>query len=468
LFIAFNNTIYSYKGMFTSIATISSAAKRRGHEVELLVIKHQWATQDDVLRKVRAVNPDLVGFSIMSCDYRYACRLATAVKAHTTAKTIFGGIHVTLHPEEVLAQGCVDFACVGEGEYPTVELLDRIEAGEEGDGIDNIWRMHQGRVVKTPLRALNDLDELPAPDVELFYKKGTAINYVTLMSVGCPYNCSHCYNHVLKQKYKGLGRYVRIKSVPRVIEEMARAKSDYRVKAVIFLDDLPTHNRSWVRGFCREYGERIGVPFWTFARVEHVDDELLGLLRDAGCSRVRLGIETVDEEVREGVLQKHAEDEEIAKKARMIKDYGLDLEVLVMIGMPGEDERSLRATYEFIRQIGPDYVRVSTATPYEGTRLWKICEERNLQPSGDVPMTFNSPDTCIGYPAAHRRLIRKYFKKIYNLNTPKKYKVLGRARILQWIYRWSKLVISDYDLERLYFKAQDIPKHIVQWKLKTG
>lgn len=453
LFVVFNHTkIYTHTGTFLTVATISSLVKQHGHETHLVVVNAGDHGPKKVRDLVAHLRPDVVGFSVMSGDYPRAVKIARDLKRHVGVKVIFGGIHVIIDPEEVLAERAVDYICVGEGEHPTLELLDHIDRGEPLTEIDNIWYFDRdaGRIVRNPLRPLNDLDSLPPPDASLFYHRFEQKTYFTMASVGCPHNCSYCFNHLVKQRYKGLGKLVRRKSVGKVIDEIASVTLEYPIDRVFFLDDTFALDRRWVLDFCREYARRVELPFFAMTHVNTIDEEVATALHRAGCGRLWFGIETGNEVIRREVLRRRTSNLEMASKISTVRKAGIEAAGFFMIGLPGEDKSTLNETYNLAKDLHLDCLRVQMTMPYKRTQLWEICRERGLLKEDSVAGTTHTPRSNLAFPKEHLRLLRKYYHKLYGLNTYRKYEFLKRHRTLIPAYELAKLFVSDVHIERAY------------------
>jgi len=57
--------------------------------------------------------PDLAAFSVLTTNYEWACKLSRKVRDALGIPVVWGGIHVTSLPEEVLKNEFVDYAIVG-------------------------------------------------------------------------------------------------------------------------------------------------------------------------------------------------------------------------------------------------------------------------------------------------------------------------------------------------------------------
>ena len=104
--------------------------------------------RSDVLR----IKPDLIGFSVLTNQYKYAVEIAQDIKRYLDVPIIFGGIHPTMDPEGTLAEQCVDYLCIGEGEEAFLELIEK----GSPKGIGRLPK-ENGRMVMEPLRPYGDL-----------------------------------------------------------------------------------------------------------------------------------------------------------------------------------------------------------------------------------------------------------------------------------------------------------------------
>jgi anaerobic magnesium-protoporphyrin IX monomethyl ester cyclase len=221
-------------GFNYGIAFLSAVLKQRGHETALINLNEKLDLPLDpgrIRNEIEAFQPDLIGFSIVTNQYKGARDVARTIREHVGVPMVAGGVHVTMDPQAVLADGLFDYACVGEGEGALAELADALEKGEPTDNIPNIWKCSGGEVVANPVRPFEDLADLPMKDYELFdFQKliDAKDGWVGLMtSRGCIFRCSYCFNHRMVETYKretGLStselRYTRHHPVDHVISEI--------------------------------------------------------------------------------------------------------------------------------------------------------------------------------------------------------------------------------------------------------
>ncbi|MEK7773556.1 MAG: cobalamin-dependent protein [Deltaproteobacteria bacterium] len=331
-----------------AIEILSSVLKKDGHRVSLAFdpglfddkqyldipfLKKAFSRKADVVEQIMKDPPDLLCFSVGTDNYQWACEIARAVKKELNVPVIFGGIHVTAVPDRVIRNDFVDMVCVGEGEHALSELVRGMEGGSLDTDIRNIWFKKDGVVIKNPVRPLiQDLDSIPYPDKDLFERHIPIRNgkYMMMTSRGCPYQCTYCYNNVLRRSvYGSEKKYVRQRSVDGVIGELKAMKEKYAFTNVAFMDDCFVTNRRWFGEFARRYKEEIDIPYSCMAYTGQIDSEMGALLKESGCNRMMFGIQTMDKKTREEVLKRSFETDDKIRRAIRVCDalsipYSLD------------------------------------------------------------------------------------------------------------------------------------------------
>lgn len=357
------------------LSLLSAIAKRQGHEVNLAysaaLFHDRWNLEipwlakyfddrDEVIKTIRATNPDVLVFSCLTATYQWMLGVAKQAKEiNPNVKTIFGGVHISAVPERVLKNPQVDFVVVGEGELAFPEILNRIETSNYNGAIDNTWyRDENGRVLKGLQRGFNqELDALPAFDKSLWEKNIiVGDRYFTMASRGCPYRCTFCFNNFfaeLPSDRKTRGKYVRLRSVEHMMEELLDAKARYRnMKYIDFQDDVFTTDKEWLREFLERYKNEIAIPFQCLTHPKYVDDDIARWMSEAGCTWVQMGVQSMDEDFKNKNLKRYERSDHIRSALGYFKKYGIKVKVDHMFGLPGEpieaQEKALSLYVEFI------------------------------------------------------------------------------------------------------------------------
>ena len=211
--------------------------------------------------------------------------------------------------------------CIGDGEEAMLKLVNNIENGESNLNIDNFWIKSNGMIFKNPLGKLTDsLDSYPMPDysleghhvlyeghihqmtselLKIFLERGTVstylkkIGYQTMTGRGCPHRCTYCVNDTIKSLYEGQG-YLRWRSVDHVIGELLWVKENMPYIGYIWISDDAFFARSLknLEKFCKEYKEKIGLPFSCLGSPLTITEKKMELLVDSGLIYIQLGLES--------------------------------------------------------------------------------------------------------------------------------------------------------------------------------
>jgi len=392
------------------IGSISAVLKKGGHSTRLLYL---WQCDDDRLdRCIREFQPDLVALSLTSGFFEFGCAVARQVKERHNLPVLFGGVHPTLCPEESIAADGVFAICIGEGEYPTLELCDALEAGRNPAKIANLWVRQNGRVHRNEIRPLiADLDSLPFPDRDIF-PVGELLKTLPeaefMGSRGCPYLCAYCVNHALIELYKGKGPYVRYRSVDNLLGEVAQVVARYpAIKFLGFHDDTFTLNAKWLGEFSEKYAARFPLKFWCNSTARMINGETVAMLKRAGCYEVRIGIESGNDHIRMDVLRKKVACDEIINAFRLLRGAGIDGYAFNMIGLPGETPAMIEDTIRLNRIVRPKEVFCSVFQPYPGTQLYKLCIEKGWY-TGQAVKSYFENEYALQQPAITARQVLYY------------------------------------------------------------
>ena len=349
-----------------------------------------------IVDKIISLEPDLIGFSVISDAYGWACRVAEQIKERLAVPVVFGGIHPTSVPEVVILEKNVDYVCVGEGEEAMAELAMRLAKKENTFLIKNIWAKKDGEIFKNSPRALiRNLDSLPFPGDIFFYQgygKLTTL-YALITSRGCLHGCSYCYNNVLRRIYKHEQEFVRRRSVDNVIKELENALArDKNIKHIAFLDNIFTYDLAWLKEFAEKYKQKIGLPFMCDATPSYVSDEVVNLLESAGCATVQLGLQTLSEVLSKDVLSRNQNRQQIISAIELFKASRICLIVHIIFNIPGQDEKELSDMARFFSRYSPDKISVFPLRYYPRTDIIEQAEQAGILNKENIKRIENSQD----------------------------------------------------------------------------
>ncbi|MDI6743183.1 MAG: radical SAM protein [Smithella sp.] len=330
---------------------------------------------------ILSYQPHIVGFSATTSSFPDAADLAQIIKKFAPRiLTVCGGVHVSALEGDLLRDyPSFDFLIAGEGEETMSELAED-RAPSEIQGL--IWRQEEEIITNESRPQIADLDLLPFPAYEklagfprdyhlpLFSYINTP-GATMITSRGCMYQCSYCDRSVFKKGF-------RYNSAAYIYEHMKYLREKFGVRHINIYDDLFTANRERIVGLCEKLkSQPLGINFNCAVRVGFTDDDLLKMLKEAGCLMVSLGIESADP----AMLARHKSGvslEEVRDAVQRIQKAGLRAKGLFMMGLPGETEASIRRTSDFIISLGLDDMNMAKFTPFPGAPLWKTIQEEGV------------------------------------------------------------------------------------------
>jgi len=418
--------LYAQVGFNYGIAFLSAMLKKRGHAISLLNINEKigYPLDLDRIRKdIENYNPGIIGFSAVTNQFQYVIEIAQMIKRHFTIPIVCGGIHATITPEEVLNSGYFDYLCVGEGEHALLELVEKLEKGENTSSIANIWLKQNSKIIKNKVRPFVNLNSLPPKDYKIFNFQqmiDAKNGWVGIMSSrGCPFKCSYCFNHQMVKIYKTDLKvstkklhYIRHHHCESVIEELSTLLNDYNnIRMFIFDDDLFTLNKEYLSSFCREYTKKINKPFVVNGHIKFFDDEIAHMLKEAGCEIVKFGLESGSERIRKEVLFRPMKNSEIIKAFEVAHKYGLHTTAFVIFGLPYETEEDLLMTIKLLAYIKPGRFRWSIFFPYTNTAAYEISKKGGLIDFEKMRSLSNfTEESCLNFGEQHNLWIKKLQK----------------------------------------------------------
>lgn len=358
-------------------AYLIAAVKRHGHTASYVHYRQMDQFQfynhgekvDDVVERIARTRPQVVGFSCITANYQGQLRIARACKARMPeVRTLFGGIHVTLTAERVLAKPEVDCVVRGEGE----EVVPLLLAGSDDPG--EFWpasapagatfKRADGQVVGTFDMApkIADLNALAYPEKEEIYAAAPLFRqeYQIMASRGCANVCTYCYAGSLP-RVTGEARVMR-REPEDVIGELEQAVRRYAPDAVTFHDDMFTVSRPWLERFLPLYKARVGLPFCCSTYPASMDPTKAQALKDAGCIYVAIGVQSLSEEICRDVLKRPIRIEKVRDCINALNGVGLMHQVDHILDIPGDTQENSEKALLFYNETRPSRIQVFQLT----------------------------------------------------------------------------------------------------------
>ena len=330
---------------------IGAMLEKAGHEVALIDREVQFLPDEKVLDRIVAWRPDAVGLSVFTIGSEEGAALARTIKGRfPDLPVIAGGPHVFVAPELLQQAGCFDYLVKGEGEQTIVELIDALSAGAPVDDVDGLSYQKDGAWTDTaPRSPIKDLDTLPQPAFHLLgdispyhptpfgYRRLPILPLVT--SRGCPFECIFCS--------RLWGRNWRAHSADYVIDLANRCVTDFKVKELWFTEDTFAINRQRVVDICEGLIRTQKNLVWSCMTNIHVlDEELLALMKRAGCWQIQLGLESGDDQVLK-FIKKPIQIGLVREKVNLINKAGIMPRGFFILGHLVDTPETIQRTIDF-------------------------------------------------------------------------------------------------------------------------
>jgi anaerobic magnesium-protoporphyrin IX monomethyl ester cyclase len=341
---------------------VGAVLREKGRDVDILNWHHMAGRQEEAEDVLRRLAPDVIGFSVLHANRWGALDTARlAGRVLPGVRIVFGGIGATFLWDRLLEQSeDVDYVVLGEGERTFEALMEHLDSGSgwQPDHIPGIAFRRDGRPFRTPDAPLiEDLDSLPNPAGYFNFQHVAATR-------GCAGNCAFCGSP------RFWGRRVRAHSPSWFVEglELLHKRG---VNFFFFSDDTFTADRERVMEICRMILKRgLAVNWFAIARVEHVDMDMLLLMRRAGCIQISYGVESGSEAVRRA-LNKPLSREKIRRAFSLTTRAGILARAYFIYGCPGESDETVEETLDLIREIRPLGAVFYMLEVFPGTSLYE-------------------------------------------------------------------------------------------------
>jgi len=378
------------------LAYLAAVLEHEGFEVVITDAALEGLQPEMLGKAVQTIKPDLIGFTATTPNYYLAVAAARAIRASMPQVLIgVGGPHISANPDHLLHQDCFDFAVYGEGEQTMLEVVRHSEAGRKTTGVPGVITLQDGQLNIGPPRPLiEDLDSLPLPARHLLrlsrYRplpndQNRRPKTSIIASRGCPYQCIFCDKQVFGSTYRG-------HSPQRIVQEMHELENRYGIRDIAFVDSTFTPNRQRVEEILEAMETDPPRATWTCScRANVLDEPLLRRMKTMNCWRIRIGVESGNEEILKRI-HKGIRREDVIHTARTAYRLGFQIKCFFMVGHIGETPTHIEDSLRFALSLPNKDVTVQINTPLRGTVQFEQAKKLSLLIERDLSQyTFFQP-----------------------------------------------------------------------------
>lgn len=296
-------------------------------------------------------NIRIVGFYMAADNKRVVINIIKWIKNNFDVKVLVGGPEAAGVDERFFKSTGCDYAIVGEGEKPVLELLNYIVDGigceEEIGGL--VYYNKNSVFCKNNLsEPIKDLDSIPYPKIEnslnKSFRKSEMVGIIT--GRGCPFHCSFCYEGANAKK-------VRFRSIENVMAEIDYISANNpNLTCINVYDDTFTLNFERVRQFCNEMKKR-NLNWFCEGHINNIvnNREMIAMMAESGLAGMQLGIESGSETVLKA-YNKNTTPKMIEEAVRICKEAGIIcVSGNFIIGGAYESEETVKESMKLAKRL---------------------------------------------------------------------------------------------------------------------
>ncbi len=356
----------------------SAILKKQGHTVELLDMKIDHLTIEDVRQRIDRSSkvPSIVLIDDspeVHCITKELIKLFRQKYGDTT-KIVLRGEIPTFIPNEIMERNLdLDYILRYDDDYALTNIIQCLSNKAPLEKVNNIvYRTDSSVICTQSSQRTYKLDDLPYPDRKLYdIKKYLARDSETIVrsSRGCPGNCLFC----IKTRYEQFGVF----SISRFVDEIEELQN-MGFESFFFSDDTFAFSDARLTEFANEIKKRnIKVRFTSNIRIKDINEYKVRLLKEIGAYRVFVGIETINSRS-STIINKNLHTDEIREKINLLHKYGIEFHASFILGSPGDSEDDLAATIDFVKDIKPTIVTFNLIKAYPGLPLYHNPEKYGI------------------------------------------------------------------------------------------
>ena len=190
---------------------------------------------------------------------------------------------------------------------------------------------------------------------------------------GCPFTCSFC-------SYPETAGGSHLMDLDMVEENLKSALRVPGVSKIIFLDDTFNVPKRRFNDMLRIF-MKYDFEWFSFLRVQYVDDEIVRMMRDSGCRGVYLGMESSNDLILKN-MNKKATREKFLRGHQYLAKYNIESFAAFIIGFPGETDETILENIKFIEDEGIRFYTLKEFYYMEHTPVHKEREKFGLTGTG--------------------------------------------------------------------------------------
>ncbi len=364
---------------------IATVLERQGYEINVIDNDALRWSDDELLGYIEEIQPDVVGFSILTASCFNAHRLAKEIKnGYPDKKIMYGGPAATIYPEKLMNKySFVDYLILGEGEHTTLNLLRELENEQNLKNVRGlVYREGKKIILNEAASPIRHLDDLPFPNRNLlktnydlslswgdFKVRFTVGKYTGMLtSRGCSNSCRFCQAWSNHNGWRG-------RSAKNVVDELELLEWQ-GYKHVFFVDDNFSADKKRVFEICKLIKERGLKIYWSVEMsVENGSYEMFKAMKEVGCDSILFGFESANQRILDYYC-KRITPELSRKTVEDARRAGISCVIgTFLLGAPDETYDEAKRTVDFGLTLDLDALILFSLSVKPNTPIWDELKE---------------------------------------------------------------------------------------------
>jgi len=395
---------------------IAALPYKEGNDVEILDCNK---ISVEIAKKIiKKTDPDIIGLSSWTGKSLKSCiEISKFSKENSDAKVVWGGVHPSILPYQVIKEEYVDFVVVGEGDTIFNDLLKNLKSPKKVKGI--LFKENgkiKSNLPGTPIKKLDSLPPIPWDIVNINDYAFRWIDGLKTMALptsrGCPYNCNFCYNKVF---YREGWRAYSLGRVRENLENLLSSYSKIEALKVDYEDNfVGTDMRRAINlsHLFKTYDLKWGCQL----RATNANKKMLRTFKENGCEYIFFGVESGSQRILD-FLNKRTSTEQIVDIFDFCNKIGLRSVASFMLDIPTETMRDLSETVKLAKRL-KSVLYAGFYQPYPGTALYKFVLRNDFylpkSTKGWIEFNFSKNHNFSGIPDIKLKFAYHYLNYILN------------------------------------------------------
>ncbi|MEK6278958.1 MAG: PhpK family radical SAM P-methyltransferase [Acidobacteriota bacterium] len=265
----------------------------------------------------------------------------------------------------------------GQGELTLARIVECLKQGAELSTVSNIVYFEHGELRRTTVTPENNSLDENSIDWRKFSDEELGPTLQTRTARSCAFKCSFC-------NYPARAGALSLTSLDVIERELDSMQEIGNVQNVVFIDDTFNVPFPRFKEICRlMIRKKYNFNWFSYFRCSNSDEEAIDLMAESGCKGVFLGIESGSPTILIN-MNKSATVEKYAHGIKWLKRRGIMTFGSFIVGFPGETEKTVKETIDFIRENEPDYYRAQMWYCEPGTPIQQHRDKYDIKGEGFV------------------------------------------------------------------------------------